>query len=363
MQQAEEALRIAIEAAGKPVSAKPSPKTFREMFAEWMRDHVERECAPTTQEAYAQQGAYLLRRIGDRPLHELDRNLLEDTMREIADRGGQRGRKLARKTVRHIGFVMRGCLSYAIHRRELDSHPMQGMKLPKLEKRPRPKVLENDDFERVVERASGTRLFPLIVVAEATGLRRGELLAATWRDLDFRTGLLMVNKSLEQTKKYGLQIKSTKSGEPREIPLPDYALQVLEDWKAEQDHDRSLYGADYRDHGLIFCRPDGEYYSPSQVSARVVELMRKTGIRRTLHSLRHTHASGMLSSKRVPIATVSERLGHANSAVTLAIYTHALKSDKQVAAEVWNEARSGVVLSNVINKRRKKLQVIEKKTA
>lgn len=106
---------------------------------------------------------------------------------------------------------------------------MQGMKLPKLEKRPRPKVLENDDFERVVARASGMRLFPLIVVAEASGLRRGELLAATWPDLDFRTGLLMIDKSLEQTKKYGLRIKSTKSGEPREIPLLDYALQVLQD--------------------------------------------------------------------------------------------------------------------------------------
>lgn len=90
--------------------------------------------------------------------------------------------------------------------------------------------------------------------------------------------------------------------------------------------------------------------------------MRKTGIRRTLHSLRHTHASGMLS-KGVPIATVSQRLGHANSAVTLAIYTHALKSDKQLAADVWNEARRGVVLSNVIKKRRQKLQVIQKKTA
>ena len=109
----------------------------------------------------------------------------------------------------------------------------------------------------------------------------------------------------------------------------------------------------------MFCRPDGEYYRPKQVSARVREVMRKAGLRRSLHGLRHSHASGMLS-KGVPAATVAERLGHANANVTLRIYTHPLKADRDVASMVWEKER-GEMLSNVIKKTKKFLYLIEKK--
>ena len=78
----------------------------------------------------------------------------------------------------------------------------------------------------------------------------------------------------------------------------------------EQARDRQLFGADYEDHNLVFCQPNGAYYSPDRLGARVVELMRKVGLRGvSLHSLRHSHASSLLSNG-VPIAVVSERLGH-----------------------------------------------------
>jgi integrase len=93
----------------------------------------------------------------------------------------------------------------------------------------------------------------------------------------------------------------------------------------------------------------------------VCEVMRKVGIRRSLHGLRHSHASGMLS-KGVPAATVADRLGHSNAAVTLGIYTHALKRDKDLAAAVWDRERSGMC-SDVVSGTRKKLHVIERKSA
>ena len=57
----------------------------------------------------------------------------------------------------------------------------------------------------------------------------------------------------------------------------------------------------------------------------------------SLHSLRHSHAS-ILLSKGVPVAAVSERLGHADQNITLSIYSHALPADKRAAAKVWNDA-------------------------
>lgn len=364
---AEEALRTVLAALQKtPATTDNSTKTLNEVFEEWMRNRVRRECTPRTAEAYQEQGSYVLRRLGGLELRQITRNLLEDTVHEIADHGGKiteehpKGRPLSRKTVRGIGFVLHGCLGYAVYRDYIAKHPMDGMKLPKLEKNRKPKLVEADEFEKVLRLASGTRLFPFVVLAEATGCRRGELLALTWSDID-EAGVMTVDKSVEETNAGGLRIKTTKSGRPREVVIPAYALEVLERWKTEQDRDRELYGAAYAGNGLVFCRPDGEYYRPKQVTARVREVMLKAGLRRSLHSLRHSHASGMLS-KGVPVAAVAERLGHADASITLGIYTHALKRDKDVAAAVWEKERGGM-LSNVIKGTRHKLHVIEKKSA
>jgi len=145
-------------------------------------------------------------------------------------------------------------------------------------------------------RARDTRLYPFVVLAAATGCRRGELLALQWTDVDLHTGLLTVSKSLEQTKAAGLRVKSTKSEEPRQLGVPDWAIEVLDEHRTEQDRDRALFGKTYNENNLIFCQPDGNYYSPDRLGARVVELMRKVGLQGvSLHSLRHSHASILLS--------------------------------------------------------------------
>jgi integrase len=81
--------------------------------------------------------------------------------------------------------------------------------LPKLPKR-KPTVLDEGKLRTLFDRARTTRLYPFLVLAAATGCRRGELLALQWPDLDFETGMLSVSKSLEQTRA-GLRVKCTKS--------------------------------------------------------------------------------------------------------------------------------------------------------
>jgi uncharacterized protein (DUF39 family) len=73
-------------------------------------------------------------------------------------------------------------------------------------------------------------------------------------------------------------------------------------------------------------------------TVHVAELLRKAGLHGvSLHSLRHSHAS-ILISEGVPIPVVSERLGHANQNITLAIYSHALPRDKRAAVNLWSKA-------------------------
>jgi integrase len=175
------------------------------------------------------------------------------------------------------------------------------------------------------------------------GCRRGELLAAVWGDVNESTGELSISKSLEQTKAGGLRVKSTKSGEPRKFVVPEAALAVLAEHRVQQDEDKRMFGGDYQDHGLIFCQPHGPYYSPDREGARVKELMVAVGlVGVSLHSLRHTFATELLSDG-VPLAVVSERLGHADQNITLSIYSHAIPADSRAAAKVWNDSMAGVL--------------------
>lgn len=353
--EAEDALREAIIEAGKEPGEAPTSPAFEFFFEHWIEEHAARRCAPKTTERYRQLGAYAIKYLGRIPLGELTTAQIQQTIHRLTDSGGAvteeypQGRPLSAKSVRHVGTLLHTCLSDAVRLGHLAVNPMADARviLPKLAKR-KPPVLDTAKIALMFNRARGTRMFAFVVLASASGCRRGELLSLEWDDINFDAGLMMVSKSLEQTKA-GLRVKSTKSEEPREIGVPDHALEVLRAHRLEQDRDRALYGEGYEDHNLVFCQPNGAYYSPDRMGARVAELLRKAGLHGvSLHSLRHSHAS-ILISEGVPIPVVSERLGHANQTITLSIYSHALPRDKRAAVNLWNKA----IAESVEEERRK----------
>jgi integrase len=228
------------------------------------------------------------------------------------------------------------------------------VKLPKRTKR-KPSVLDPAMLGRLFDAVCETRLYPFVVIATCSGCRRGELLALTWNDVDFEKGVLTISKSLEQTRGGGLRVKSTKSGEPRLVGLDDFALEVLRNHYSQQQKDRAAFGSAYCDHGLVFCQPNGQYYSPMQVGARVKEALLKAGLPGfSLHSLRHSHASVLLSAG-TPLPVVSERLGHADQNITLSVYSHSLPTDHKAACKAWRNALADVISEDRSHKSGKNL--------
>jgi integrase len=338
----EDAIAHRAERAAESAAAAEARKalTFGRYFQIYIDEHAVRRCAPKTIERYRELGRYLITHLGATPINELTTAQIQRTVHELQDRGGAQtkdfpnGRPLSAKTVRHIATLLYTALAEADRLGFLTvPHPMANkrVKMPKLVRR-EPPVLDPAKLGALFERARGARLYPFLVLAADSGCRRGELLAATWSDLNATTGELSVSKSIEQTKK-GLRVKSTKSGKPRRIGLSDWALETLVEHRKIQDRDREMFGTGYEKHDLIFCQPTGAYYSPDRVGARVVEMMRAAGLEGvSLHSLRHSSASIALSGG-VPLAVVSERLGHADQNITLSIYSHAMPADKRAATK------------------------------
>lgn len=186
-------------------------RTFSEYFDYWVREQAARRCAPKTVERYRELGVYAKRHFGETPVVKLTPLEIENAVNALHKCGGQKsathpdGKPLSAKTVRHIGFLINDAFEDAVRLGVLTVNPMARVKLPKVVKR-KVTVLDEVSVSKWFEGASRTSLYAPIVLAAATGCRRGELLALQWTDIDFATGLMTVNKSLEETKA-GLRVK------------------------------------------------------------------------------------------------------------------------------------------------------------
>src|SRR6185369_15385692 len=119
------------------------------------------------------------------------------------------------KTVHHIAGLVHVALETAIRWKLLKSNPIDGVQLPKVQKR-EAAVLETGQIATFLDAARAQGAYEFVMLTASTGCRRGELLALTWSDIDFNGRVMRLSKSLEQTKE-GLRVKSTKSEKPREI--------------------------------------------------------------------------------------------------------------------------------------------------
>ena len=175
----------------------------------------------------------------------------------------------------------------------------------------------------------------LFYTAFATGMRLGELLALTWRDIDLETCFVSVTKSL--TKRSGIiEIKETKTPySRRRIDMSASLVRLLREHRQAEQAKGEMLGRPLDETDLVFGHLGNRLLDPSTVSHNFTVLIRRTGLPYlNFHGMRHTHAS-ILIANGVDIKTVSARLGHASTSFTLDIYGHLLPGN-QVAAEKFD---------------------------
>jgi len=344
--EADHALRDAIAAHEKGHRIQKDSRLFETFFTDWLTQHGIAHWGKMTAEQNLKRGNYAIRMFGDVPIQKLSAMRIEQDLHTLLMKGGQKtkeypdGRPLSPKTVREVAALVSQCLDKAVKWKIIEHNPMEDVERPKTHEK-EVQIPQIDDFENLLNRVTGTRYFSFVVFAAAAGCRRGEQLALKWPDIDFKTGLVTISKSVSQTSA-GLDIKTPKSGKTRFVRISRETIEVLLEHRGQIEHEKELFGEDYKDNNLVFCTPDGAYYQPDQISNRIAEFMQQAGVDASLHSLRHFNASTMLS-KKVPIPVVSKRLGHANSQITLKVYSHVMKHDEVTAADLWDEATAEIV--------------------
>lgn len=311
---------------------RPAGESVAAFLGRWLDDVVRPTRRERTYWGYRQiVEQHLVPGLGGRELASL-------TRRDV--QAWTAGQKCAPMTLRHRVDCLRGALGWAVRWGIVESNPATGLDLPPKRRRP-VRAMTPDAARAVLAATAGEWFGPAVAVSLYTGLRQGELLGLRWEDVDLKAGTLAVHKSLSRlpgrvrgTVRYDLgEPKSERSR--RTVPLPAEASDALRELKKRaltlpaNPHHLVLPDAA----GLPVDGPRLTKAFQAALAAHGLEAMR-------WHDLRHGTASLLLSAG-VPIAVVSDLLGHSGIAITVDTYGHLSAEAKRQASDTLSRAVSG----------------------
>jgi integrase len=249
--------------------------------------------------------------------------------------------ELSAHSVAHIFSTLRTMLRWGVKTGMLVRNAADRVEPPRYERKEM-RALDPAGVARLLEAAQGTDLRTVIAVAIGTGLRRGELLALRWSDVNLDARRLTVHRSLETVKGVTRTKPPKTARSARTIALPPFVAEIFREERHRQEL-REARGIKRNDDGWIFERADGSPWEPGAFSlafARFVKRVKLPHVR--FHDLRHSFGTLALASG-VDLQTVSRALGHESTAITSRIYLHAIESLNEDAA-----ARIDALLGNAV---------------
>jgi len=201
-------------------------------------------------------------------------------------------------------------------------------------KRPEISVPPMEDVERLLEAARNNRDYAVICTAIFTGMCLGELVGLKWEDIDLNAKTIAVRRTLQRLTGQGLIFTDPKSQKSRrQIVIPSALTDILREHRKAQRELKLLYWPAYREHDLVFPRPDGSPEGPSNLSNRFKALAARVGLKGLrFHDLRHLHATILLAQGIHP-KVVQERLVHQSITLTLDTYSHVIPTLQREAAD------------------------------
>jgi integrase len=194
-------------------------------------------------------------------------------------------------------------------------------------------TMAENDIHNFLEKASGSQYYAMFYVSLFTGMRRSEVLALRWSDVDLMLCQISVTRSLHHLRSGELVFRQPKTAKGRRtIALSPSTALVLKEHKEQQMAQRMLLGTTQREDDLVFSDNNGRPVLPDTMSHAWVKITKRAGIIGIrLHDARHTHASLMLKQGIHP-KVVQERLGHASIQTTLDTYSHVAPGLQEAAA-------------------------------
>jgi integrase len=314
---AEKTLTSLLREIDTGTAARPGTETFEAYLYRWL-EHMRPRIRPVTWERYEILiRAHVVPRIGKVRLDKLRPHHLQRVVDEmLATR--------AQGTASKCYAVMAGSLTQAVRWRLLTVSPATGVAPPRVP-RPELRVPSTEEIRRLIDATAGKPWELPVLIAATTGMRRGEVLALRWADVDLDGGTASIRRGKTGTAR-------------RVIHIPASTVAALKSHRKAQSERRLLCGAGWLDEDLVVDRGDGGPVIAASLSdgfARIAESVGLGDVR--LHDLRHGFAVALLRAG-VNVKVVAEALGHSRASFTLDTYMHVLPGMGEQVASVIETA-------------------------
>ena len=327
--QAQQRLRELLTEVDGGIVPSPERIKMREWLARWMSDCVVGYLSQATQDRYAgiiknhlnpAVGHIELRKLSPGHVQAMQQKLLQGGM----DPTG----------VNLVRTVLSGAMRHALGLELIVRNPVAATKAP-----PDPdREVQPPPVEAVIKMLGLAEeqddwLYPAMHLLVYTGIRRGELLALKWGAINFEKCELRIVSSLGR-RSNGLNLTKPKTARGnRVITLATSTVDVMRYYKKLQEQHKVMMAGAYEDNGIMFADDFGRWLNPMRLTRRVKSLGKQIGHPDAgPHNLRHFNGSVSIDAG-VNLVVVSERLGHSNPTITLAIYAHALPGKQKQAAD------------------------------
>ena len=328
---------------------------FSEFTEIWKRDYGSKELAPSTYKRYCRMletrllpyfGHFYVNKIKPTDIMQFYDLLSKDTqLVRKKDNGGNKTLKpLSGKTILEHHRLLRAMLHKAVYWQVIVSNPAERVQPPKA-KKPKRKYYDDDQCKILLENLEQLdeeqiKYKTAIILTVFTGVRLGELMGLEWNDIDFRNGIVSINRSSQYIADTGVFTKVPKTESSiREVAIPDFVISLLEEYKLWYDEQKSFYGELWINSNRLFVQADGKPMHPSTISKWFVKFIGQIGLPViNFHGLRHTNAT-LLIAQNIDVAVVAARLGHAQITTTFNFYVHPI---------IAHNKKAGFALENLL---------------
>lgn len=318
--QAEAKRALARLMAGAEVVKVKYP-TFKEVYLDWLeiyKDTVKASTYARTEDAF---------RIHILPYFS---NYLVDkvTVKHCQDWVNIKAKEIVK--YKEYSRYLKKVFDFAISRGYRKDNPCNNLIYPKMIAKKSKEIdviwtkEELNEFLNFVENEKSLEWFAFFRLLAYTGMRRGEILALEWSDLNFTSKSLTISKSRKRTKD-GEVTGDTKTGQPRTINIDDETLKILLDWKKLQFN---IQGRQE----IMFTNTTGGYMLLNHPLKTLNSVIKKHNLKPIdIHRFRHIHATMLILSNKNEnsLGAIMERLGHTDIRTTMNIYNHIVEEEKE----------------------------------
>ena len=310
--------------------------------AEWLRLWFELYAKPSIRPStagYYKRGIeqYTVPRIGAIKLNKLTSREIQKLYKDLLENGRLRKKQrkkhpgLSGSTVRGVHIILHSALDRAVKERLLIRNPADGCVVPKAQHQEM-KTLRPEDLKAYLDAAERRNALAMFYLELVSGIRKGELVALQWTDLDIEQRTISVSKQATKDEAGNLVVTRPKTeNSVRQISIPQEAVKLL-----VREH------AKHPDNPWLFpSSRTGAMYHPDSVATLHQRILKGDGLEHLrFHDLRHTFATLALQNG-VDIKTVSGMLGHFSAGFTLDTYAHVTSAAQRQAAQTMGNVLSG----------------------